>query len=106
MLHVPNFTIRSTQRHHYTHPVPHTPSTHFIGLPLTPSFSPVAVAGPFFLPFPPASISRCPAFSARFRSVRAVRPDVYFWGLVSKWGRGGIWKGRDTGEVVRAGIRR
>lgn len=54
----------------------HLPPSPFFPSPLPPL--PPFPSPPFFLPFPPASISKCPAFSARFRSVRAVRPDVYF----------------------------
>lgn len=52
----------------------------FTYLPFFSIFSPFLSAPfpPFLSFFPPLSISRCPAFSARFFSVRAVRPDVCF----------------------------
>jgi hypothetical protein len=64
-----------------------TPSPPPPSLPLIPShfflittfLSPSLFKSLSFFPFfPPASISRCPAFSARFLSVKAVRPEECF----------------------------
>lgn len=70
--------VRCTGIEHKRHDIPILLPPLPPRLPTSPSPHPFFPSPPFPLPFPPAKISKCPAFSAKFRSVRAVSPEVYF----------------------------